>query len=158
MKSNCYNITLADEFVHGELSPIERDKFVPHLETCTECQKEVRLLRQLGETMNAAYAINLDERFNYRIVNNLRKEENAEDRKEIRIALEDIVISLATLLVIALFSLQMFNRPTVSQVEMVGSLTNIEMSSVEQQDLSNDQVLELVIQREADEPPAQRSK
>jgi hypothetical protein len=145
MKSSCYNITLADDFVHDELNQSDREKFVLHLDKCKECQNEVAHLRQLGLTLNAVYSLHLDGRFNYKILANLRKEERAEERKEIRIAAEDIVISLATLLAIVIFSLQMFDRPDVSPVEMVGSMTNIERSSVGQQPFSKDQVLELVM-------------
>jgi thiol-disulfide isomerase/thioredoxin len=145
MKRDCHNTAFADDFVHDELSQDERERFMLHLETCSECRIEVEHLRQLAEELNAAYSPHLDETFNYRILNNLRKEELAEERKEMRVAFEDIVISLATLLVIVILGFQVFDRPTVSPVEMVGSLTNIEKSSLEQGNFSNDQVLELVL-------------
>lgn len=145
MRSNCYNITYADDFVHDELNKDEQDKFKKHIETCDECRNEVGRLRQISESLNAAYSLHLDETFNYRIVNNLRQEEREEGRMEIRIAFEDIVISLATLFALVVLGIQVFDRPTVSQTEMVGSLTNIEKSSLDQENLSNDQVLELVL-------------
>jgi hypothetical protein len=145
MKSNCHNITNVDGFVHDELSKNERDNFVHHLETCGECRNEVERLRQIAAALNSAYSLHLDETFNYRIVNSLRKEERKEGRKEIRVAFEDIVISLATLLAIVILGIQIFDRPPVSQDEMMGSLTNIEKSSLQQKNLSNDQVLELVL-------------
>ena len=145
MKDKCYNITYADSFVHGELDKSEQDKFETHLETCGECRGEVEDLRRLARALNSACSPRLDETFNYKILNNLRKQERAEERKEIRIALEDIVISLATLLAIVILGIQVFNRPVVSPVEMAGSLTNIEKVSVGPKSLSNDQVLELVM-------------
>jgi hypothetical protein len=148
MKSKCYNFDSADGFVHGELNKDERASFESHIETCGACRDEVQRLRGLGGALNRAYSFHLDETFNYRIVNNLRREERAEERKEIRIAFEDIVISLATLLVLVILSIQIFDRPTVSPVEMAGSLTTVEKSSLEQANLSNDQVLELVLRNE----------
>jgi len=145
MNSSCYKVARADSFVHGELSQSEHNEYMLHLEKCNDCREEVKRLGQLGEALNNAYLYPLDETFNYRVVNTIRVQERTKERKEIRIAFEDIVISLATLLIIAVFTLRMFDRPTVSPVEMVGSLTNVEMSSVEQQALSNDQVLELVL-------------
>jgi anti-sigma factor RsiW len=145
MKNDCRNITLADGFVHGELDSDERDRFMLHLEKCSECRSEVNHLRQLGKVLNAAYFSQLDETFNYRILKNLRKEELDEERKGIRIAFEDMAISFATLLMILILGLQLFDRPTVSPVEMVGALTNVERTSVEEQALSNDQVLEMVM-------------
>jgi len=158
MKSNCHNIIFADGFVHDELDRSEQDKFMLHLETCSECRNEVQYIRRLAETLNTAYSPLLDETFNYNIVKNLRKEELAEERKEIRVAFEDIVISLATLLVIVILGLQVFDRPSVSPVEMAGSLTSIERISLEQENLSNDQVLELVFRPAADAPLVQGSK
>ncbi len=145
MKSNCHNISSADGFVHDELTKDEQDKFKLHLETCSECRSEVERLNRISETVNAAYFVSLDETFNYGIVNNLRQEKRDEERKEIRIAFEDIVISLVTLVAIVILGLQMFDRPSISPVEMAGSLTNVERVSVEQQTISNDQVLELVM-------------
>lgn len=145
MKSDCQYIAYSDAFVHGELDEIERDKFNAHLGACEECRNEVKSLNRLAETLNSAYCADLDETFNYGILNNLRNQERAEGRKEIRIAFEDIVISLATLLVIVILGLQAIDRPTVSPVEMAGQLTNVERSSLDQENLSNDQVLELVL-------------
>ncbi|HUI30882.1 MAG TPA: zf-HC2 domain-containing protein [Candidatus Acidoferrales bacterium] len=145
MKSKCYNVFRADDFVHGELDQSEQDEFKLHLETCDECRSEVEHLHRLAGTLNAAHSFHLDERFNYSVVSSIRQQRSVSEGKELRIALEDIVISLATLLVIVILGLQMFERPTISPVEMVGSLTNIERSSVDQETLSNDQVLELVV-------------
>ena len=145
MKNDCYYITQADGFVHGELTENEQIEFEHHLESCDQCRSEVEYLKKLSGGLNAAYSSRLDETFNYRIIKNLRSEGLAENRKEMRGALEDIVISLATLLIIVILGIQMFDRSPVSPVEMVGSLTNAEKISVEQQSLSNDQVLELVM-------------
>ena len=145
MKNDCYNITHADPFVHGEMPPREREEFERHLDDCDQCRREVKDLRSLSENIDAAYSVDLDETFNYSVLNEMRNPGRLGGVKEIRLALEDIVISLATLIVVALLGIQLFNRPAVSPLEMAGSLTNIEKSSAEQQTLSNDQVLELVM-------------
>lgn len=158
MKTDCCDSTYVDGFVHGELDKAEQGKFKIHLETCSECRGEVDRLGQFAETLNAAYSTHLDETFNYSVINSLRASQRPSGVREIRIAVEDIIISLATLLTIAIIGMQLFDRPTVSPAEMAGSLTNIEKISVDQQTLSDDQVMDLVIQPEADEPQAQRSR
>ncbi len=158
MKTDCCDIAYVDSFVHGELGKDEQSKFNIHLESCSGCRGEVERLSHLAETLNAAYSAHLDETFNYSVINSLRASQRPSGVKEVRIAAEDIIISLATLLIIAIISMQIFDRPTVSSAEMAGSLTNIEKISVEQQTLSDDQVLEMVIQPRANEPPAQRGQ
>ncbi len=145
MKNNCQYVPFSDAFVHGELNEDEHSRFKSHLEICKECRIEVESLNRLADTLKLSYTADLDENFNYGILRNLRNQELAGERKEIRIAFEDIVISLATLLVIVILGLQAFDRPSVSPIEMVGQLTSFEKSSLDQENLSNDQVLELVL-------------
>ncbi len=129
----------------ASLDKYELKEFEQHIVDCGECRNEVEFLRKLTGLLDASYSYHLDETFNYKVVRNLNKEKRVEERKEIRIALEDIIISLATLLAIFMLGIQLFNRPVVSPFEMSGTLTNIEKSSMEQSSLSNDQVLELVL-------------
>ena len=158
MKNNCHNLIFVDSFVHGELGKDELERFENHIVSCEECRNEIDSLRKLKGLINTSHSYHLDGTFNYRVVNNLRKEKHAEERKEIRIAFEDIIISLATLVAIFVLGIQLFNRPAVSPFEMSGTLTNIEKRSMDQASLSNDQVLELVFQQKSDEPQAQGSK
>ncbi|MGO9481238.1 MAG: anti-sigma factor family protein [Candidatus Kryptoniota bacterium] len=136
---------IIDGFVHGELGKDELREFEAHLTVCDECKKETESLRKLKGLLDTSNSYYLDETFNYKVVRNLKKEKRLESRREIRIALEDIVISLATLLAIVILGIQLFSRPVIYRSEMSGTLTNIEKSSVEQTNLSNDQVLELVL-------------
>ncbi len=147
MKNNCYYIPYVDSYLHGELDEEARLDFERHLPTCPECGSEIESLTQLKRLVTESYDIRLDERFNYNVISDLRKAKGAGAVREMGIALEDILISLATLLVIAVIIIQVFKRPSVSSAEMVGSLTKIERSSLEQSKLSNDQVLELVVRR-----------
>ena len=158
MGNNCHNLIFADSFVHGELEKDELRKFEQHIVVCDECRNEVESLKKLTGLIDTSHLYHLDETFNYKVVNNLRKDRHAEERKEIRIAFEDIIISLATLLAIVMLSIQLFNRPAVSPFEMSGTLTNIEKSSMEQASLSNDQVLELVLQQKAGMPATRGGK
>jgi hypothetical protein len=148
MKTDCCDITYVDGFVHAELDKTEQDRFKSHLETCGKCRREVERLSHLAKALNAAYSTHLDETFNYSVINSLRANLRPSGVKEVRIAAEDMVITLATLLIIAIISIQVFDRPTVSPAEMAGSLTNIEKISVDQQTLSDDQVMELVMRNQ----------
>ncbi len=145
MGNSCHDSIYVDGFVHGELEKNRLKEFEQHLAACDECRDEIESLRKLGRLLDTSYSYHLDETFNYKIIRNLNKEKKIEERKEIRIALEDIIISLATLLAIVILGIQLFNRPVVYPFEMSGTLTNIEKSSMEQSTLSHDQVLELVL-------------
>jgi len=145
MGNSCHYLSYVDNFVHGELEETERKEFEKHPPGCVECRNEIESLRELRHLLESAYAPSLDETFNYGVINALRSQKAIEGKKEIKIAVEDIVISLATLVVIMILGIQLFRSTTVSSVEMVGTLTNIEKSSLEQRSLSNDQVLELVM-------------
>ncbi|MCL4511673.1 MAG: hypothetical protein M1470_11450 [Bacteroidetes bacterium] len=146
MENSCHYSVYVDSFVHGELEESRpcRD-FENHLATCNECKEEIKAVSQVKEALINSYSMQLDETFNYHVLNTLRKGKHFEERKEIRIAVEDIIISFATLLAVVLLGIQLFHNPKVSSVEMAGRLTNIEKSSLEQSSLSKDQVLELVL-------------
>lgn len=145
MENSCSYLKYVDGYSHGELDGNIRSEFEEHFSSCADCRKELGSVQGLRSALNDSCQLSLDETFNYSVVNELRNEKVGRPAKEIRIALEDIIISLATLLVIVLIGLQIFNKPKVSSVEMAGSLTKIEKSSLEQTRLSNDQVLELVL-------------
>jgi anti-sigma factor RsiW len=145
MESSCRYSAYIDSYAHGELPTDARSEFEQHISTCAACRNELKEMTSLSNTLNDSFAVSLDERFNYRVVSALRDEKSETPVREFRVALEDIVISLATLLVIILIGLQLFNKPRVNPVEMAGRLTKIEKSSLEQSNLSNDQVLELVV-------------
>ncbi len=145
MGNSCPFFMYADGFVHNELSGDERERFGEHLLSCPVCNTEVQKLESVRESLEAAYTVRLDAQFNYSVLRSLREKKSNSPIGEIKIAVEDILISLATLVAIALLSIQFFGTPRVSSVEMVGRLTNIERSSIEQTSLSNDQVLELVL-------------
>jgi Putative zinc-finger len=145
MGSDCRYLDSTDGYSHGELAGDELAEFERHLNTCDICRTEVESIRRLKEGLNRSFESRLDQRFNYSIINELREKKKAGTGGEIRIALEDIVVSLATLLVIVLIAIQLLHKPRISSVEMAGTLTKIEKSSMEQTKLSNDQVLELVV-------------
>jgi Putative zinc-finger len=145
MENSCGYLKYVDGYAHGELGGNILSEFQNHLEACADCRKELESVESLRSAMVHSFEVSLDETFNYSVVNELRNKKAAEPVREIRIALEDIIVSLATLLVIVLIGIQIFNKPKVSSVEMAGSLTKIEKSSLEQTRLSNDQVLELVL-------------
>ncbi|MCL5268598.1 MAG: zf-HC2 domain-containing protein [Bacteroidetes bacterium] len=147
MDNSCRFSVYVDDFVHGELEQSQRKSFEDHLASCGECRKELEAALRLKESLTASYLADLDETFNYKVINTLRTDGHFERGKEIRVALEDIVISLATLVAVVLLAIQMFRTPSVTTVDMLGRLTNIEKSSLEQPALSNDQVLELVLRR-----------
>lgn len=145
MENSCHYSAFVDDYVHDEISDRDRSEFERHLRSCRLCAEEVRTLGSMRQSLTDSFSVTLDARFDYAVVSSLRKEHQAGQTKELRLALEDIIISLATLLVIVLIGIQLFNKPKVSSVEMVGKLDNIERSSLEQTKLSNDQVLELVL-------------
>ncbi len=147
MKNSCRFSVCVDDFVHGTMKQSELRVFEDHLASCDVCKMELQSALRFKESIAASYSANLDETFNYRVVNTLRTDKHFERGKEIRVALEDIVISLATLVAIVLLAIQVFRTPNITSVDMVGRLTNIEKSSLEQPTLSNDQVLELVVRR-----------
>lgn len=145
MENSCHYFAYVDSYVHDELHGKELIDFESHLGSCGQCIEEVANIRRVKDGMTESFSFPLDERFNYSVLSDLRKVRAPQPAREIRIALEDIVISLATLLVIVLIGIQLFHKPEVSSVEMVGRLTNIEKSSLDQTTLSDDQVLELVL-------------
>ena len=145
MENSCHYFAYVDGYVHDELHGKELIDFELHLGSCAQCTEEVANIGRVKDAVTGSFLFPLDERFNYSVISDLRKVRAPQPAREIRIALEDIVISLATLLVIVLIGIQLFHRPKVSSVEMVGRLTNIEKISLEQTSLSNDQVLELVL-------------
>lgn len=145
MENSCHYFAYVDSYVHDEMNGEERSDFEAHLGSCPQCTDELTNIRRVNEALTQSFALSLDERFDYSVVSDLRKARAPQPAKEIRIALEDIIISLATLLVIVLIGIQLFHGPKVSSVEMVGRLTSIERSSLDQTNLSNDQVLELVL-------------
>lgn len=145
MGNSCGYLKYVDGYSHGELDGDIRSEFEKHLSSCADCRKELETTLDMRSILTGAFQLTLDERFNYAVVNELRNAKAFPPAKEIRVALEDIIISLATLLVIVLIGVQIFNKPRVRSVEMAGSLTRIEKSSLEQSRLSNDQVLELVL-------------
>lgn len=145
MENSCRYLADVESYMHSEMNDSERLEFERHLHSCSQCLGEIEALGRLQKAMTDSFTVSLDERFNYSVISELRKARPAEPVKEIRIALEDIIISLATLLVIVLIGIQLFDKPKVSSVEMVGRLDNIERSSLQQAKLSNDQVLELVL-------------
>lgn len=145
MENSCRYFAYVDSYVHDELSGEDRSEFENHLGSCPACSGEIRILGGMKQALTDSFSSSLDARFNYSVVSDLRKTRRPEPTRELRIALEDIFISLATLLVIVLIGIQLFNKPKVSSVEMVGKLDNIERSSLQQSKLSNDQVLELVL-------------
>ncbi len=145
MKNSCHYSAYVDSYAHGELDENGRLELENHLVSCADCRKELKYLRDLEVALNKSFDVQLDERFNYSVISDLRKVRAPQPAREIRIALEDIIVSLATLLVIVLIGIQLFHRPKISSEDMVGRLTNIERSSLEQTSLSNDQVLELVL-------------
>ncbi len=145
MGNSCGYLKYVDGYSHGELVGNIRLEFENHLLSCADCRKESEFMRGLRSVLSDSFELSLDETFNYSVVNELRNEKVGQPAKEIRIALEDIIISLATLLVIVLIGLQIFDKPKVSSVEMAGNLTKIEKSSLEETHLSNDQVLEIVL-------------
>jgi hypothetical protein len=145
MENSCSYIKYVDGYSHGELDGNIRSEFERHLSSCTDCRKELESVEGLRSALSDSFEVSLDETFNYSVVNELRDEKAIHPAKGIRVALEDIIISLATLLVIVLIGIQIFNKPKVSPVEMAGNLTKIEKSSLEETHLSNDQVLEIVL-------------
>jgi anti-sigma factor RsiW len=145
MENNCHYLMYAESFVQGELEEDKLYEFESHIANCAVCQNEIESLRRLKGLLNSVFSCELDETFNHGVVRNLRAEGKIENRKEVRIALEDIVISVATFLAIIILGFQLFGGPAVSPLEMSGTLTNIEKSSMEQSNISNDQVLELVL-------------
>ena len=147
MDNSCRFSVYVDDFVHGELDRSQMQSFEDHVRSCTACKEELKDVLKFRDTVRSAYAAALDETFNYRVINTLRSEKHFERGKEIRVALEDIVISLATLVAIVMLAIRIFSTPSISTVDMVGRLTNIERSSLQQSALSNDRVLELVVRR-----------
>ncbi len=145
MGNSCRYFAYVDSYAHAELSGEILSEFERHLTTCPECMRELGALKKLKSVLSEAFEAPLDQRFNYAVITELRTSNAPAPVKEIRIAIEDIAISLATLVVIVLLAIQLFNRPAVSSVEMAGRLNRIEKSSIEQSSLSNDQVLELVL-------------
>ncbi len=145
MENSCRYFAYVDDYVHGEMNPDELQGFESHLGSCGLCTDEIGRIKSVRAALEESFAVSLDERFNYSVVTELRKTRKPEAAREIRIALEDIIISLATLVAIVLIAIQLLNRPKVSSVDMVGKLDTIERSSMEQTSLSNDQVLELVL-------------
>lgn len=145
MENSCEYSADIDGYVHGELSGRKLSDFEIHLQACSRCREGVEALGGLRDTLDRSFTLSLDERFDYSVVRDLRAGHKVPSGKELRIALEDIIISLATLLVIILIGVQFLSRPKVSSVEMAGRLDRIERSSLEQTSLSNDQVLELVV-------------
>lgn len=145
MGNSCRYLVQVDSFVHDELGKNEKKEFEEHAASCSKCRSEMESVRRMKGLLDAAYEVKLDETFAYGVINALRKGKYVEERKGIRLAIEDIAISFATLLVIVLLGIQMFSKPALSSVEMAGTLTTIERSSLEQTTLSNDQVLELVL-------------
>ena len=145
MENSCHYSQYADGFVHGELNDSEIKEFSNHLSTCSFCGAEVQKIANLRDSLNFAYQFPLDERFNYNVLRSLHQREQIKPIREIKIAFEDILISLATMVAIAILGIQLFGAPKVASVEMAGRLTNIERTSVEQTSLSNDQVLEIVM-------------
>jgi len=145
MDSKCRLSEFVDAFVHDELDHERKSEFEAHLVSCSACAREVDTMKTMKKAMEEAHEVKLDATFDYAVVNSIRTGQHIRPAKEIRIALEDIVISLATMLAIVLLGIQLFNVPKVTAADMVGSLTNVEQSSMEQTSLSNDQVLELVM-------------
>lgn len=145
MENSCGYISYADSYVHGEMDGRELSEFESHLSSCPFCTAEVENLVGIQRSIEESFSVSLDARFDYSVVTELRKEREKRPVREFRLALEDIIISLATLLVIVLIAIQLFDKPKVSSVDMVGRLDNIERSSLQQANLSNDQVLELVL-------------
>lgn len=145
MGNSCRYFAYVDSYAHEELSGEILSEFERHLTACPECMSELGMLKKLKSVMNEAFEAPLDQRFNYGVITELMTSNAPPRAKEIRIAIEDIVISLATLLVIVLLAIRLFDKPSVSSVEMAGRLNSIEKSSLEQSSLSNDQVLELVL-------------
>lgn len=145
MENSCDYSADIDGYVHGEIYGQKLADFEMHLNSCSRCKEEVRALGNLRDTLTQSFSVSLDERFNHSVVRNLRERRKADSVKEIRIALEDIVISFATLLVLVLLGIQLFSKPKVTSVEMAGKLDQIEQSSLQQTNISNDQVLELVV-------------
>ena len=145
MKNSCGYLRYVDDYSHGELDGNIRTEFESHLPSCPDCRKELESVEGLRSALSDSFEVSLDETFNYSVVNELRNEKTIPPATEFRLALEDIIISLATILVIVLIGIQLFNKPRVSSIEMAGSLTKIEKSSLDQSQLSNDQVLELVL-------------
>lgn len=145
MENSCDYSADIDGYVHGELNGRKLSDFEIHLQSCLKCKQEVEALGGLRNALDKSFAVSLDERFDYSVIRDLRVRRKVPSGKEIRIALEDIIISLATLLVIFLIGVQFLSKPKVSSVEMAGKLDRIERSSLEQTSLSNDQVLELVV-------------
>ncbi len=145
MENSCRYIAYVDDYVHDEMNPDERRDFESHLGSCRKCTEEIEKLTGIQSLLDRSFSVQPDERFNYSVVAELRKRQKPEPAGEIRIALEDIIISLATLMAIVLIAIQLFSRPKISSVDMVGKLDRIERSSMEQTSLSNDQVLELVL-------------
>ena len=145
MKNRCRYIADVDDYVHDEMNPDELQDFESHLGSCCICTGEIERLMRIQDLLERSFSIQPDQRFNYSVVAELRKERKPEPAMGIRIALEDIIISLATLMAIVLIAIQLFSRPKISSVDMVGKLDRIERSSMEQTSLSNDQVLELVL-------------
>ncbi len=167
MGNKCYNFSPAahrsmdeviDGFAHGELETDEQKRFEQHLTECKECREAAESLRRLKGLMETTYAYHLDETFNYNVIRNLKKESRVEEIREIRTALEDIIVTVAALIVIAIFGLQLFNQPTVSPFEMSGTLTTVERSSMEQANFSDDQIMQFVLQQPSYLPADQRSK
>ncbi len=145
MGNSCRYIADVDDYVHDEMNPDELQDFESHLGSCRICTGEIERLMRIQDLLERSFSIQPDQRFNYSVVAELRKERKPEPAMGIRIALEDIIISLATLMAIVLIAIQLFSRPKISSVDMVGKLDRIERSSMEQTSLSNDQVLELVL-------------
>ncbi len=145
MGNSCRYTVYVDSYAHDELSTDARAEFEHHIATCVACRSELESMLSLRGVINDSFMVPLDERFNYGIITRFRNQKSESPAGEFRLALEDIIISLATLIVILLISLQLFHKPKVNPVEMAGRLTNIEKSSLEQSNLSNDQVLELVV-------------
>ncbi len=145
MGNSCHQLAKVDGFVHDELGAEEKREFEMHAASCDECRSEIEFVGRMRGLLDNAFEFKLDETFTYGVVNLLRAEKKVEERKGIRLAVEDIAISLATLLIVVLMGIQLFNRPSLSSAEMAGTLTSIEKSSLEQTTLSNDQLLELVV-------------
>lgn len=145
MENSCDHSAEIDAYVHGEIQGHRLLDFETHLQSCEYCRAEVRTLAGLKDMLTGSFSVSLDERFDYSVIRDMRLKPKSDSIREIRIALEDIIISLATLVVLALLGIQLFSKPQVSSVEMAGRLDQIERSSLEQTSMSNDQVLELVV-------------
>ncbi len=145
MENSCDHSDDIDAYVHGEMQGHKLTEFETHLGSCSRCKQEVRALGNLRDSLTSSFTVSLDERFDYSVVRDLRDWRKRDSVREIRTALEDIVISFATLLVLVLLGIQLFGRPKVTPIEMAGRLDRIERSSLEQTNISNDQVLELVV-------------